>query len=511
MRMLRPTLSSWPTAAALLLACLCEQGAAAGSVVELSEDTGPHPPAGAPAKNQEDDSQAWHRQLWTGSFDTAADASGSAARQLEGLDFGDCNRYLQEQNGKAPNNNLYWACVQRKQASANYANEARSIQKQQDMMSVISKASDVAAVGAVAGVAYAEMGVKKNNQADTYASAANIQKTAGEVAYVTGAADFSMGAYAYIAQKNKLEAMKNTISGSAGGAKASTDPAVTGALTNAVEAAKQAAYAHMMWGAGKLAAGYGMMYVAKKSQDQAARMGEIQADQDMITALQAQQATGGTSAAANAAVAAASGAAPYYQNNTPSFTLPGTTAASSTLSSNVVSYGSAGSSTGGSAPLLGANASAVTAARNPASTTGASGGGGNSTGASSPPAADAAANPPKENTAKEALGSSFEMQLTGGMRSYAGGGGSSSGKDEIPNIASLMGGGEANAKTAATGLSPTALFQAGTEGTDGQEQGSMSGVNGKSETSLFDITKAKLTKMFQVGNVGIPKNVEVKN
>jgi hypothetical protein len=506
MRMKRPSPNRPLAATAWLLAVLCASPAFAAGTVQLTEDTAP---AGGQAKTKEDDSQAWHRKLWTGSFDTAADASGAAAKQLDGLEFGDCNDYLKPVDGKQPTSNLYWACMQRKQASANYANEARSIQKQQKVMSVISKASDLAAVGAVGAVAYAELGVKKNNQADTYASAANIQKTAGEVAYVTGAADFSMGAYAYIAQKNKLDQMKNTITGSVNGVKADTDPAVSGALTTAVEAAKKAAYAHMMWGAGKLAAGYGMMYVAKKSQDQAARMGEIQADKDMIAALQAQQATGGTSVAANAAIAGGGGPAPYYQNNAPAFTIPTSSGGASTASPAVVNYGSGGSTTGGSAPLLGA---AAASARNLASTGGVSGGGGAAASGGDPKADAATGDAAKDKTAKEALSGNFEMQLSGGMKGYAGTGSSGGGKDDVPNIASLMGNmGDQNAKTAATGISPTALYAAGTEGTDGQEQGSMSGVNGKSETSLFAITKAKLTKMFEVGNVGIPKNVEVKN
>jgi hypothetical protein len=381
---------------------------------------------------------------------------------------------------------------------------------------VVSKASDVAAVGAVAGVAYAEIAVKQGSQADTYSSAANIQKTAAQLSYVTGAADFSMGAFAYVAQKKKLEQMKSTITGSEGGVKASSDPAVTNALTNAVEAAKKAAYNHMMWGAGKLAAGYGMMYVAKKSQQQAANMGEIQADKDVIAALQAQQAqqvAGATSPTPGAPGSAAGGAAPFYQNNNPTFTIPGNTAqGASSPASNSASNGGTGSSTGGSSPLAGLTSSPAAAARSPASSGGLLG----SSSASSAPGSEgtkseSATDPGQQKAAKEAIGNSFEMQLTGGMHAFAGGGSSASGgKDDVPNIASLMGS-MGETKTAGTGLSPNALFAAGTEGTDGREQGSMSGVSAKSEISLFDITKAKITKMFEVGNVGIPKDVQVKN
>jgi hypothetical protein len=141
---------------------------------------------------------------------------------------------------------------------------------------------------------------------------------------------------------------------------------------------------------------------------------------------------------------------------------------------------------------------------------GAGGGGGESRSLE----AEDAAKDKNEKAAKEAMGNSFETQLTGGsgVRSFAGGAPAAAGKDEVPNLAALAGniGADPGSQSAATGLSPTALMREAQEGADGSEQGSMVGVNGKSETSLFEITKAKITKMFQIGNVGIPKNVEVK-
>ncbi|MGZ6337268.1 MAG: hypothetical protein ACXWSL_14975 [Bdellovibrionota bacterium] len=507
MRALRLKKMLLPFAATLLMA-LGISSALADSTVELSADDG----SGAAAqKAKDDDAPAWHRKLWTGSFDTAADASGAAAKQLDGLDFGDCERYRQKGTDNPDGNvNLYWTCVQRKQASAGYAAQARSIQKQQKMMSVVSKAGDLAAVGAVGATINGEMGVKKNNQADTYSSAANIERMAGTASYVTGAADFSMGAYAYVAQKNKLEQMQKTIAGTSGGVKAAaSDPAVTSALTNAVEAAKKAAYSHMMWGAGKLAAGYGMMYLAQKSETQAANRASIQDDQMMAAMLAQRQAAGGALPAAQPALVG--GPAPFYQNNTPTFNIPNTSGnsglAATPAAAAATNAMNNGSSTGGSAPISGA--------RMPASAgiSGKGGGGGGGIADSAGPGA-AAEDGGKEKVAKEAMGSNFEMQLTGGMRPYSGAASpTAASKEEVPNMAALMGGlnGDAGAKSAATGLSPNQVYQDALEGTEGTEQGSMAGVNGKSDSTLFAITKAKLTKMFQVGNVGIPKNVEVKN
>lgn len=483
-----------PLGAAILLALSVSSALAGTAEFELDKGDDGKIPA-KKERGTDPDSPAWHRQLWTGSFDTASDAAGAAARQLKDLEF-ECDKY----EGK--NEKLFAECERRKQASANFASQARSIQSQQKAMSMFSKASDLAAVGAVGGVIYGEMGVKTGNQANTYESAANIERIAGQASYATGAADLTMGAYAYVAQKNKLEQMKATLADTKNGVKSNVDSSTISALANAAEAAKKAAYSHMMWGAGKLAAGYGMMYVAKQSQAQADRMNSI-SDAQFVNAQAVQQA------AAAGTLPAQPGGVPYYQSNAPQFTYPN--AAGTSLAAPVaptVNYGLPGGGTGSSAPIGGAAARSVASAIAGAKGGGGSGGSSGKGGDLEPMADDKAV----DKNAKEAMGSSFEMQLTGGLHSFTGGG-SAAAKDETPNLAALLNpGGDASAHpSAATGLSPAQLMRDAREGAEGDEQGSMAGVSGKSEVSLFDITKMKLTKMFQIGNVGIPKTVEVKN
>jgi len=458
---------------------------------------------------QQDNEPAFHRKLWDGSFDQAVDQTGSVANQLEaGLEF-DCKDPREEKKAGSPQEHREnWAnfrdCKARERASRDFGKQARSIQTQQKVMSVVSKVSDAAAITAVGGVIYSELGTKKNNQADTYESAANIQRMAGNASYITGATDLSLGAYAYIAQKRKLESMQKTLNG--GGA--TTDNAqLNNSLLSAVEATKKAAYAHMMYGAGKMAVGYASMWAAKRSQEQAENMNSLTELSMLNEMLAAKQQS--TTAPTVTAAPLSSGAVPYYTNNQPTFTLPADGASNSyglSANPNVVSYAT---------PSSGASL-AIPGLRNPAaigaspSVSGSSGGGGSSTGESSGPGAPPEApEEAKANNQKEALGS-FEASLSGGMRSFAGGGGPSSATDEAPNLASLMNMGQ-NSKPAATGLSPTQMYSEALEGTEGTEQGSMAGVNGKSESSLFTITKEKLNKMFQVGNVGVSKNVEVKN
>lgn len=467
------------------------------------------------------DSTPLDRKLWSGSFDRASDASAEAAKRLDNLDYGDCERYL-EIKPDLPNGDQesYWACMHHSQIAPHLAAQAKSIQKQQRVMSLISKASDVAAVGAVGATIYGELGRKKNGQSDTYDSAANIEKKAGMVSYATGAADFSMGAYAYVAQKNRLEHMKQELSASGVSSRAESN--ANAALLNAVEAAKKAAYSHMLWGAGKVAAGYGMMYLAKKSQQQAENLESLDEQKFLQQMALQQRAAAGQlpGATAPTPTPVGSGVVPYYQNNNPVITIPNSGTSTTGLaplpksvSYNVAGGGSA-SGSGSSAPLnpnAARNlASALSAGKADAPAASAGGGTGGGSGASAE--GEEASKEKNEKAAKEALGSTFEGQLTGGggLHPFSGGAGGGGAKDEVPNLAALMGGGDGT-KLAGTGLSPTQIFQAAQEGTDGTEQGSMVGVSGKSETSLFDITKAKLTKMFQVGNVGAPKNVEVKN
>jgi hypothetical protein len=215
---------------------------------------------------------------------------------------------------------------------------------------------------------------------------------------------------------------------------------------------------------------------------------------------------------APAATGPTGGAAPFYQNEAPTFTLPGSGGSVLSPSSAPLTYTKpgGGGTTGGSAPLTPEQSRSLASALGAGKISG-GGGGGNGDGSAANKGLDAAdaAGDKAEKSTKEAL-SSFEMPLTGGVRAYTGSGApAAAGKDEVPNPAAGMDPSSPN--SAATGISPAQIFQAAEEGTDGTEEGSMSGVSGKSGVSLFEITTAKLTKMFQTGNVGIPKNVEVKN
>jgi hypothetical protein len=194
---------------------------------------------------------------------------------------------------------------------------------------------------------------------------------------------------------------------------------------------------------------------------------------------------------------------PYYANEQPIFVLPGSGPA---YASGLTTIGGAptgptgGSSSGSSVAPPGGFL------RNPASISGGKPGGGGGGGGSG--SADAAAEEPEKGgaVAKDALGTSFETPLTGGGTHSYMGSGSGGGKEETPKPEGLLGG-----NSAATGLSPNQMYQTALEGTDGAEEGSMAGVSGRNDASLFDITRQKLTKMFETGNVGVSKNVEVRN
>lgn len=514
-----PKLVFLPWSAALAFALGMNVTAHAASTFDTSDDDGKPQQV-----KQESDPSRWSRKLWTGAFDRAADASGNAAKQLEAVKADDCNDALEASKDKDhPDGDQakFQACLKRTSEAQAFAKQAHSIQKQQQVMSLVSKASDVAAVGAVGAVAYAEIGMKSGNQASTYSSAANIEQTAGTAAYVTGAADLTMGAYAYVAQKQKLEQMEKELTTKKDGVRMNPNSAAASSLTGAVEAAKKAAYSHMMWGAGKMAAGYGMQYIARRSQDQAEKMQSIQDDREYAQIMQMRAAQAGQLPAQQVMLGASNtgGALPVYNNNNPSFSLPNNTAASAMAAkSGPVTYavpGGGSGGTGASAALTPQNARALASAA--AGKAGGGGGGapaGGLEGNAAP--ADDAQKEKTEKSAKEAMGSSFEMQLTGGMKAYSGSGApSGGGKDEIPNLSNLMGamGGTdpTGAKLAGTGLTPAMILQGAQNNGGDDEQGSMAGVSNKSETSLFELNHAKLTKMFQIGNVGIPKDVEVKN
>lgn len=459
---------------------------------------------------------SWHEGLWQGSFDAASDASNRAAIQLHELQF-QCENYLvdmpaNDETGtpaRAKNPGLYSACKRREAETRKAAQDSLNIQKQQEAMSIVSKASDVAAVGAVGAVAYSELGQKSSHQASAYDSAVKIETIAGKANYAAGATDFALGAYAYMAQKNRLEEIKSTVTGSKGGVKIETNGTTANSVAAAAEAAAQAAYSHMLWGAGKMAAGAASLYLAKRTKQQADSLKSIDAQKDYEAYLAYQARMNPKAAIPQIAY---NPEAVYYNSNQPTFSMPDSSATSlsTAASTNLGSSNSAFSSSGSSvAPPSAAAASG--SSRSPSSIATRSGGSSGSGASKSASNADTAEAKEEGGHAKEALGNTFEMQLTGGLRSFEGGAHTDSTKDAASALGGLLGGNApAPQQPVASGLSANEIYSDALQGTDGSEQGSMAGVNGRGSSSLFDITKQKLTKMFQVGNVGIPKNVEVK-
>ena len=146
---------------------------------------------------------------------------------------------------------------------------------------------------------------------------------------------------------------------------------------------------------------------------------------------------------------------PYYQNNQPAFVFPTGNTTGLAQSQGAVSYGIPN---GGASVALGNLRGPAGTNGYQAKTSAAPGGGGgasaDSSGASAPlPAGEES--PAKTQAAKEAMGSHFEANLTGGPRPYAGGA-SEPAKDAIPDMSALLNPGAKNdSHTAATGLSPT--------------------------------------------------------
>lgn len=442
---------------------------------------------------------------WEGSFDKAGDATRSAETELKSINFvcsqpGTGNNALgtpQEQAAK------FQRCQQTLAEARGFSDEAGSIRKQQRVFADVSRASDLAAVGAVGAAAYGQLGKANSGQADGLLSAASIQETAGYVSYASGATDFTLGAYAYMAQKNRLEAMEETIKKRMPNAPA----AVKSKLLNAAEATKQAAYNHMMYGAGKAAFGAASMYMAKRNREQAARMSSISYDTPLPVA------AGGNSAATPAATELVAGSGPTFNNGAGSFEAVSATPTGSTSTSGT---GTGGAGASGTAPTNyeGLSAAARAAQKGGSGLGGGGGSGLTASGSSAGSAGSASGDraPASEEGAeksKEAMGDSFEMSLGGGGGGRYGGGGGKSSSDDggIGNLLANALGGE---KSAATGLNPNAMFKEATGDLTGHEQGSMAGVNGGGN-SLFQVIKTKYIKLMEGGRVQGPGMVNVKN
>jgi hypothetical protein len=451
----------------------------------------------------EDDPSFVRRNTWQGSFDRAGDATRQAELELKNNFSIKCDP-AQFSTDKAPPEVVQErvaACQQKQAAAQNFGEEAGKIRSMQRTFSTTSKVSDIAAVGAIGAVGYAELVKKDQSQADTLKSAANIQETAGIVSYTTGAVDFSMGAYAYLAQKKKLEKMKETLSGVSGGIQMnSEEAAVIKKLATAAQETQKAAYSHMMYGAGKAAVGYASMWMAKRNREQAKSLSSLE-DVEY----------GPQPTVSSSPQFSNNGGVPYYPNNNPQFFISSDGESTNSLAPTA---SSAGSFAGGGASVM------PNESRNPASAgSGKSGGvssaGGGSAGGGAPvvgAAGGGAAEESASNEANKAATQGFEVSLSGGNSSrYGGGGEKSSGGDSADSSQALGGAIAGGGDSRATGLNPNSIYRDALEGLDGSEEaGSMAGVNGK-DRSLFDAVKMKYYKMMEVGRLQGPGAVEVKN
>ncbi len=503
----RSTLIIGTSSLLALFLCLSSALAAGTEIVPGARDA-TQPEQEVQAEAPVEDSPSFLRKhTWKNSFDQAGDASRAAELELKkGIKI-HCERTQFEGDNvsEAQVLQLVQECERRNAEAQTFGSEAEKIRTMQRIFADTSRISDAAAVGSIGAVGYAELIKKNQSQSETLLGAARIQETAGYVSYTTGAADFSMGAYAYLSQKKKLEKMKETLSGVSGNLQMNAeDIAAVKKLATAAEETKKAAYSHMMYGAGKAAVGYASMWMAKRNKDQAASLASI--DQSMYLPPAAPSTISNTQPTNNGGTA-------YYPNNNVQFLLPTDNSGASVTTSPDASNTAVVAGGGASVMPTGDRALASTAgAKGGLSSSSSPGGvgGANSKGGASP-AAEGEATPEANKDGKETAGQGFEISLAGGNSSrYGGGSGEKSGGDAGVGdlFGSLMGSG---AESKATGLNPNQIYRHATEDLDGTEEvGSMAGVGNKDRT-LFEAVRSKYFKMMEVGRLQGPGAVEVKN
>jgi hypothetical protein len=455
-------------------------------------------PNGAAAKD-EDSKSFLSEHLWEGSFDKAGDASRNAEVALKKSNEWkiNCSSGTDSSIPAAQAQAASARCAALKKEILSYGEEAGSIRSTQRIFADVSKASDIAAVGAIGATAYAQLGKRDPSQSSSLESVAKIQETAGYVSYASGAADISMGAYAYLAQKSKFEEMEEKLR------KAKASPQLLSKVSAAAEATKQAAYSHMMYGAGKAAFGYASMYMAKQNRKQAEALTSL-TPETVATATAAATATPTISGATG-------GSGPTYNNNQPVFSVgDGTSLSTATAASTSTSP--VFSSSGGSVMRASETRSLSSASGGSFSPGGSGAAGGNSTGSSQAPSLE----PTEEGEGTAAggpKGDTYEMNTLGGSPHY-GGGSSKSSSDDAGAITSLLtsalGGGAPD--SAGTGVNPNQVYRDATTdgGMSGEEQGNEAGVS-SANRSLFEVMRNKYSKIIQGGRVMGPGAVEVRN
>lgn len=429
--------------------------------------------------------------LWTGSLDRAGDATRNAEIDLKNMDV-DCSKIEEKYNNDPRYINYLEYCHHLQERTPELAQDAESIRRQQRVLANVSHLTGVAAVGSVGTMLYTEMGMKDSNQSSSLAKVARIQKKAGYVNYAAGATDLAIGAYTYASQAKKLESIKDELTGQGKLYNTAGSSAIS-SLNSAIAKTKSAAYSHMFFGAGKMAAGYASIYMSKQNKKQADNLASYETQMyynqmntpyPMPTISQPP----------------VNGGAPYYQNNQPSFAIAGSS--TNTDSTNSNSTGTDPYATSGASimPHDGITRN-LASSKNGGVSTGGNGGANpslfNATGesASNDTAADAQA-----NKQAEAL-SGFEISLSGGGASRYTGSGSShdAGKSDSTSLNPSF-----VDNSVGTGVNPNEVYK---NAVSDVNQGALE--NG-GEQSLFDAIRAKHMKMVEMGRVMGPPPVEVK-
>jgi len=485
--------------------------------IELALPATTDPKAGAAteksktAKNDEEKEKAadggsslLREYLHSTSFDAAANASREVENtQSPRLGANECEKLASSKNlTDAARGKYIEACnnayLRAKQSAETMKAEAGKIRKQQELFSDISRISDVAAVGAVGATAVSQLAMKDDSQAKSLEKVAKIQNTAGKAAYASGATDLTLGAAAYLHQKRKLEQLKDgleqEIKTEGQIISVKTNGASISNLQTAINKTKEAAYKHLLVGAGKVATGFASMKLAESNKKQAEKLKSLELVKPNIQA--------------EAAATVAGGPALTYTNNSPGFFVPdatgGSSSASAALNSGVIGSGGGTSvmPTGGNLLLSRRLASS------PASGGGVSGGSGSAGSGSSAENSAAPANQEEGKTDKtaEALGDAFELNLTGGASRYGGGYSDRGGDNPVAGMAALFSGllGQDNEGGAGTGNTIAPYY--GDEGEAYIQGATEDGVHA-GDSSLFEIVKSKHNKMMQAGRLTGPGEV----
>lgn len=463
--------------------------------------TSPAPAPGTPpAQSQENEQSFLRRNLYDTSLDQAADANRAVVRAgVTPFNSEACNKEAAKPAAQQ-NAQLISMCNDARDAAGRLVDKAKATAKEQDIMGDISRVSDLAAIGAI-GTVGVTMFTRDASQASSLQNTAQLQRAAGVAAYASGATDVALGAYAFAKQRTQLKSLRNslsrteTINGQQVGVQ--TSASTISALDTAIAKTTEASYKHAIMGAAKVGAGYMSMQLAQSNEKAAENLKSLQAAPPAAATVPPSQ------------MAAGNGTVPTYTNNQPTFSIPNANGTSTTPvlgGGNTTSFSSGmGTST---MPTNGYRPPVAAANKTGGGVSEPGGGGGLTTGSSRAPSSGSEEN---NAAATETMGNSFELNLTGGGGPRYGGGGKSGGGGEdnaIGNLFSnLLGGNATTPGSTATGIRPNDLFSNdGSAYNGGDSLGANEGVS-NSGSSVFELIKAKHTKMLQVGRLQGPGEV----